>query len=160
MAYVDDAMERTLEIGIPESSKLDWVRARDQATRSEMAQMINEGWPGGEAIEQALKNQAHYWKMEDKVAAAPREHESSPASLPKRQRLDDGRPQKKANILAGVSVCQTDRRKRKICGKWNGPNGCSSHEKDCPSRGRHVCNVKLPSGMPCERTDHNAVNHR
>ena len=46
LAYADDAMENALEIAIPDHRKLEWIRARDQATRGEMAQLINEGWPG------------------------------------------------------------------------------------------------------------------
>ena len=56
--YHDTALHKTLEIAIPEHTKLRWVRYRDQRTRDEMAQLINEGMPGGEAILKALETQA------------------------------------------------------------------------------------------------------
>ena len=54
--YHDTALHKTLEIAIPEHTKLRWVRCRDQRTRDEMAQFINEGMPGGEAIMKAVEN--------------------------------------------------------------------------------------------------------
>ena len=35
-----------------------------------MAHLINEGYPGGEALDAAAAKHAHYWDMEDKVVAA------------------------------------------------------------------------------------------
>ena len=45
------------------------LRARDEATRAEMAQLINEGWPGAEALQRAMTSLAHDWRMEDNVVA-------------------------------------------------------------------------------------------
>ena len=68
--YHDTALHKTLEIAIPEHTKLRWVRYRDQRTRDEMAQLINEGMPGGEAILKALEKHKHLWDMEDGTVAA------------------------------------------------------------------------------------------
>ena len=45
LEYHDIALHKTLEIAIPEHARLRWVRYRDQRTRDEMAQLINEGMP-------------------------------------------------------------------------------------------------------------------
>ena len=70
MAYADDAMHKVLEVSMPEHQKIRWLRARDERTRAEMVYLINEDWPGGEALDAAVKKHAHFWDMEDKPVAA------------------------------------------------------------------------------------------
>ena len=70
LEHHDIALHKNLEIAIPEHTKLRWVRSRDHHTRDEMAQLINEGMPGGEAIGKAMDKHKPLWDMEDKTVAA------------------------------------------------------------------------------------------
>ena len=171
--YHDTALHKTLEIAIPEHTKLRWVRYRDQRTRDEMAQFINEGMPGGEAILKALEKHKHLWDMEDKTVAADTstsrqivdgESHRSPSH-------QDHQPPKKAkgggkaggaNELAGIKTSQRDSSKRLICGPFNGKRGCSKKEGQCPKRARHACNIIAPDGKVCEgrygNPNHNAFS--
>ncbi|CAK0807283.1 unnamed protein product, partial [Prorocentrum cordatum] len=87
LAYCDQAMSRTLKVSIPEHAKLRWLRARDEATRTDMAQLVNEGWPAGEALTEALKREAHFWRMKDDTVAQPVEGDQR-ERVPKRTRED------------------------------------------------------------------------
>ena len=77
LGYCDDTLQATIRIDIPEASKLAWLRARDESTRSEMVSLINEGWPGGEALHKARKIHAHYWRMEDKVSSSVQDDDAT-----------------------------------------------------------------------------------
>ena len=70
LGYADNALHKTLEVNLPEQAKLKWIRARDERTRAEMAHLINEGHPGGEALLAAWKTNARFWDMEDRPVAA------------------------------------------------------------------------------------------
>ena len=69
LGFSDEVMYVVIRIAIPESMKLTWVRSRDETTRADMAQVINESWPGGEGLLKARESLAHYWRMEDKTIA-------------------------------------------------------------------------------------------
>ena len=175
LGYADEVMDQVLNIDIPEEKKLKWVRLRDESTRGEMAQLINDGWPGGEALTEAMKSQAHYWKMEDKTVAAPVISDAPPPNIAEplglKRTRDDRRlgarsqsggvpkQRKGGNPMEGIKVISTDKRGVKYCGKYNSFRGCSRHERDCPQNARHLCSFQIERGVACGRTDHCAVNH-
>ena len=72
MTYADEVTEKVIKVDLSVSAKLSWMRARDEQARADMAQLVNEEWPAGEALEKAKEQQAHYWRMEDRVVATPR----------------------------------------------------------------------------------------
>ena len=86
LGYADNVTEKLIKIEIPEASKLQWVRARDEQTRADMAQLVCEEWPAHEALQKAMDQQAHYWRMLDNLVAAP---------PPPELRSDDTRPPKR-----------------------------------------------------------------
>ena len=57
--YCDRIMHKVLTIDMPEREKLAWLRKRDEATRGEMVQLVNDGWPAGEALEEAMVEGKH-----------------------------------------------------------------------------------------------------
>ena len=147
LGYCDDLMHKTLEINIPENTKLRWLRTRDERTRGIMAQLINEGWPGAEALQQAMVQTAHVWEMGDQttaVPAAPAERRTQTRSPPPRHRDDRGRGQKSGgknkggkgdrnnNPLQGVRQAHIDGRGQRICNMYNSKRGCSHSEAQCP----------------------------
>ena len=114
------------------------MRARDQSTRGEMAQLISEGWPGGEALQtpgslledggQSGGDTIRSRRVRCLPSKAQRAHE----------RADDitgqvGKANKRvANTLAGISTCQLDRKRRRIGGQWNGSTSCTALENHYP----------------------------
>ena len=147
LEYHDVALHKTLEIAIPEHAKLRWVRYRDQRTRDEMAQLINEGMPGGEAIVKAMEKHKHLWDMEDKTIAAETstslrivdgDGRRSPSRTPRDRHARKGKGGGKAGdlpSLSGVRLGQRDSNKRQICGAYNSRRGCTKKEGVSP-RGR------------------------
>ena len=86
LGYADTVTEKVIKVNLPEHAKLQWLRARDEQTRADMAQMVCEEWPAHEALDKAMEKQAHYWRMLDNLVAAP---------PPPELRADDARPQKR-----------------------------------------------------------------
>ena len=145
---------------------LDWLRKRDEATRGDMVQMVNEGWPAGEALEQAMANQNHYWLMLDNTKAAPQIEETtdrkrgrSPSH--RRDHRERRSPQKaKGKGKQGNAPSLTvDKKGIKYCGAYNSTKGCVHQEKKCPQNGRHACNAIISKGVACGRRDHALCDH-
>ena len=166
LAYCDQAMSRTLKASIPEHAKLRWLRARDEATRTEMAQLVNEGWPAGEALTEALKREAHFWRMKDDTVAQPVDGEQRERG-PKRARDDSddrapgrgGGAPRQQPARGTFNRITIDKNRVKFCGAWNSAAGCSKNEKQCPQAGKHACCAQVARGVACGKRDHNFLNH-
>ena len=146
-------------------------KERDEKTRATMAHLINEGYPGGEAIEAAVTQHAHYWDMEDKPVAADtqsgllalRDAEAA-GSIGKAPRGQAPRGQKRQQpdnrgaAGNGLRQAKEDSKKRRICGPWNGKKGCPH---PCRNWEQHVCNVIAADGKACAgrfgKPGHNAL---
>ena len=163
IAYVDDAMHKTLEIAIPEFQKLRWIRVRDEKTRATMASLINEGAPGGEAIQMAVVKHAHLWDMEDKTTAA---ETLSTRESGQDTAMEDGQSSQPRGSKRAVSaeskgnrLAFSDAKKRKICGTYNGKKGCP---EPCSKGLRHTCSILASDNRACEcrfgKPNHNAMN--
>ena len=95
--YADDCMHKCLEMNLAEHARLKWLRLRDERTRAQMAHLINQGVPGGEALTQAWKEHAHLWDMEDKTVIAVTQGEAAGSAgyaQPERQQ-NENRGQKR-----------------------------------------------------------------
>ena len=177
MAYVDEVTEKVIKVDLPESAKLSWMRARDEQTRADMATLINEEWPAGEALDKAREQQAHYWRMEDRTVATPpppelRQDDVRPA---KRRYDSEWQPSNRGNkggngrgkgdgkkpklIQEALKVMSTDGYGGKFCGAFNSARGCVRDERRCPQQGKHRCNVQLWKGKACGSTEHGATGH-
>ena len=160
--YADDCMHKCLEMNIPEHSRLRWLRLRDERTRAQMAHLINQGVPGGEALTQAWKEHAHLWDMEDKIVVAETQAEAAGSSYmgghaqPARQPNDNKGKKRpgEGGSMAGVRLAGVDNNKKRICGAWNSPRGC---QEPCPKKQRHGCSVIDKNNRVCLRTDHTAM---
>ena len=78
-------MQKVLEVAIAESAKLGWLRRRDDRTRAKMAHHINQGMPGGEALQLAWNENLYLWDMEDRVMLVETRDEAA-AKPPRRAR--------------------------------------------------------------------------
>ena len=145
-------------MAIAESYKLGWLRRRDERTRAKMAHHINQGMPGGEALQLAWNENLYLWDMEDRTmlqetrdeaAAAPKRGRSR--SKPRTASGPKGGPAKNPQNVRHSAFDNT--KKRKICGTYNGKRGCNS---PCPNGLLHVCNVIKPDGKVCEARNHTA----
>ena len=166
VGYADNALHKVLEVAISECAKLRWLRLRDERTRAKMGHYINQGMPGGEALALAWGEHQHLWDMEDRVAIVEtrEEVEAAPARRPRSRSANrssgHGKGSKRKggdvnNPLHGVSVSQTDNKKRKICGGYNAKRGC---RHPCPQGQLHVCAVVKPDGRVCEDKRHSAFS--
>ena len=153
-------MHKVLEISIPEPLKLKWIRLRDERTRATMAHLINEGYPGGEALDAAMAKHAHYWDMEDRTVAA--DTSSGLASMQDAEAagsyIQPPRGQKRPAEGKGAGgknpkgkgkgkQASRDQQGRLICSAFNGRKGCKA---PCPFNQRHTCNVMASDGLACE----------
>ena len=62
LTYADNALKCTAD----QNASVEWMRARDEATRARAVELQREGWPQGEALQSAWQSQEIYW-----VVASP-----------------------------------------------------------------------------------------
>ena len=167
LGYVDEVTVALQQINLKsEPERLAWLRKRDEAVRSEMVALINDGFSGGEAIGKAWSKLAHMWIMRDHTsiaASTDAELYCQPFPPAKRQRQEEGGKSQgkgKGNKQTGKLRTSTkDRQDRKICGAFNSAKGCVRDERSCPQGGRHVCSVLGSNNIVCASTKHNALGH-
>ena len=171
LGYVDEVTMAILAMTLhTEADKVVWVRRRDEQVRSEMVALINDGFSGGEALKTAWTKFAHMWIMRDTAGVATSsadDHQDQRGQVRGRdgptgkgKGKEDKRPRQQAPDYAGqVKTGTKDRYGRKFCGAYNAKKGCSRHEKDCPQRGKHLCNVVMPNGDLCQSSRHIASTH-
>ena len=162
--YCDRIMAKVLCIDMPEREKLAWLRKRDEATRGEMVQLVNDGWPAGEALEEAMTEVKQLWLMKDGTVAAP-ERDTTWEDEPPRRRSRSA-PRKSSQKGGGKSAANKapgsisiDSKGVKYCGAWNTHKGCVRNEKQCPQKGRHACSAWIQKGVACGRKDHRCCDH-
>lgn len=177
IGYVDEVTNATLAMHtLTEWERLGWLRRRDEQVRGEMVALINDSFTGGDALQKAWHKLAHIWIIRDGAASSVDQEDD-------RRRQDDDRRRgqvrprsenkgtgagkdrsKKGrtteDVFRGVKRSSADSSGVKFCGAYNGKKGCVWHEKNCPQRAKHICNVFLPSGEICRSTQHGAFNHR
>ena len=179
LGYADTVTEKLIKVDLPEHAKLQWVRARDEQTRADMAQMVCEEWPAHEALEKAMDKQAHYWRMLDNLVAAPpppelraeeprggkRAYDGAPWNGPgngkgkgggKRQK---GGAKGKDDEVCTHRIITVDKHRVKYCGAFNSKRGCVKDERRCPQKARHACAVEVGRGTVCGARDHGAAGH-
>ena len=182
ITYVDESMHNVLTIAIPEEAKLHWWRTRDETVRTEMAALVNDQWPAGEALKEAVKANAHHWEMADAVVAAPEDgdedvdmeprHGARPQQAAgkgrgKRPRVGGGSSSRGSqgggsfHMVNGRAIRKitTDSRGTKYCGAWNSERGCTRNQADCPQEAVHACNVSVAKGKACGDPKHTCAGH-
>ena len=159
--YCDQIMHKVLSVDMPEREKLAWLRKRDEATRGEMVQLVNDGWPAGEALEEAMAEGKHLWLMRDEMVAAPERDNTWEDRPPRRRSRSAQRRPSQPQKGAGKKqqVISIDSKGVKFCGAWNSRKGCVHNEKKCPQGGKHVCNAWVAKGVACGRKDHRGCDH-
>ena len=171
MNYCDELTELVIKLDAPEQTKVPWLRARDETTRADMAQLVNEGWPAGEALVKAKEQQAHYWRMADGTVAIVRE--TAAARSPSRgdrarsrdrnnrggPKQQNSRNKQNSTQKDAVKTVSIDAKGIKYCGAFNSFRGCVADERKCPQRAKHLCSRMLEKGKACGRKDHTAATH-
>ena len=172
IAYVDETTMATIAMHtFTEKERLDWLRKRDEQVRGEMVAYINDGWPGGEALTRASERLAHIWMIREGAVATPLEGQEDRGQKRPHQekggkgqgkaagKTQKGAQDKDKDALQGIQRV-TIHKGTKFCGAFNGRKGCTWNEKDCPQHAKHMCNVVMPNGQVCRRTNHGAHGHR
>ena len=156
LGYADNALHKVLEVAIAESQKLGWLRRRDERTRAKMAHYINEGMPGGEALQLAWNENLYFWDMEDRLTLVET-REEAPASRKRGRSRSKPRPAPSAQKAPfnphGARMSNNDNNRQPICGAYNSKQGCKA---PCRKGKRHVCSIIKPNGKVCEAKDHSA----
>ena len=161
--YADDCMHKCLEMNMPEHARMRWLRLRDERTRAQMAHLINQGVPGGEALTQAWRELAHLWDMKDGVVAAETHSEAAGSSYMGGHAQQENtssdskakRAKSDANPMKGVRLASQDNNRKKLCGAWNSVRGCN---EPCHKKQRHACSVIGRDSQICLSREHNAQN--
>ena len=136
-----------------------------------MVAYINDGWPGGEALTRASERLAHIWMIREGAVATPLEgQEDRGQKRPRQEKGGKGEGKAAGKAKKGAQDNYKDHLQGiqrvtmhkgiKFCGAFNGKKGCTWNEKDCPQHAKHMCNVMMPNGQVCKRTNHGAQGHR
>ena len=149
--YADHALHSAMEFG--QGSRL-WLERNDLLTRTKMASYIRQGYNAWEALQEALRETHLEWRA-SAIQAVPNEPAVPPKRAapgasevvppaPKRRQIKTDAHQTISMLKGGI----------KLCKPWNDGRGCTNQK--CPQV--HKCDVKLPSGKPCQgphpRLDH------
>ena len=140
--YADSCLKRTHEH--PDGvQSLSWLLHKDELTRSKMVEHMRQGWPQGEALEQAV--------TETEIAWMIAHHKSE--RRPSRDRRE-GTPAKQGKTTLTPN---SNKSFDNICKRYNDNRGCESKESNCPFKQIHVCNCIMPSGNVCESRSHSRM---
>ena len=131
--YPDLAARFVATANLPYNFQVEWLRTKDEMTRSTMVGYMRQGWPQGEALSQALREHQMDWKQT-----------TPPTTGTKRPAPESGKLAAVADTYQGKEICK----------KRNDNRGCTANEKDCPMKKRHVCDIVLPGGKVCGATSH------
>ena len=154
-----------------------WLRRRDEKVRSEMANLINEGYSGGQALLHARRKHEALWNQRDDVAAiipvpADRSFEEDYArpaktmrpgkASGKGKRNEDDRRHGEGDLPRRnpdgqwYSLRQHPGSKRQICGTFQSRKGC----RNSKCKEDHVCAVVVAPGQICGSRTHGASGHQ
>ena len=143
--YADMALRLTSELAVGQAAALQWMRARDTATRAGMVMLIRKGYPQGEALELAIKDNKIQW-------------ENGPKNVTDAQIT--------AAILGNSSASQYDnpaRVRAPTFGQQHGVQKCiawnAGHCNDPSCARLHVCNHVGPAGGHCGLEHPRYLNH-
>ena len=56
MSYADRALRQAMQFGGGFPNNLHWMENRDLKTRTKMMEVQRQGWPAGEALEEAMRD--------------------------------------------------------------------------------------------------------
>ena len=153
------------------------MASRGRITRGAMVTLMRQGWPAGEALDQALKDCALDWVIAkpggqlvsdraiDDDSASDQEMQALGIVRRKRRRNNQraqlqsqgkgGGKQKASRTVESaqyrtVSMIAGGKR---ICKYRNDPRGCRNKDGHCPN-GLHVCDRLLRNGKACADPGH------
>ena len=133
----------------PES--VSWLEQRDEATRAKAIQLTRRGWPLGEALLEAYREEKIDWTLTPhKRPAVDQQQPGAVSKVAKTEASDQAgklkKPRTGDRTKAGLEICKPR----------NDNRGCSL---PCPNKRAHVCDVLLANGQPCESARHRRGDH-
>ena len=137
MTYCDECLRKATELHCDSGLQLSWLEERDLLTRGKMVALMKQGFPQGEALEQALLDTAVQWSV------VPTAHTKRPFPTNDQHQL----PQKQKTVTKLASGDE-------ICKKHNDNRGCRKDPAKCPDGRKHVCDAARPDGRPCGNPKH------
>ena len=136
-AYLDFVTEHAIGHQGQPSEVLQWLIHRDRTTRSRARSLYADGWPWSEAIQECVdKHCAVIWTCANLTLAS-----GSVSAV----RLPANQPDNRAVNAPERTIPKTRQSQLSIqanvtpCPHYNGPNGCSRKQKQCPLALAHVC---------------------
>jgi hypothetical protein len=155
--YCDYALRCSVEQG---NSSLKWLEDRDTATRKRMVMHMRRGWPASEALQEAIVESKLDWEPPQLMHHRPQGDDSEQPPKRPRKAQEGGQPAKqdsgsqrsaKGGGKPAVRTATTLSGGLRLCKPFNDDRGCTAHEKDCPTKSKHLCDRILDSGRICAK---------
>ncbi len=148
--YADFAMRMTMQYG---AGSRTWMIERDHLTRGKVATLMRRGFPGTEALKQALMETYLDWRTPNSRVSSP--PKSSQPSESSGQRRGTRRGRSRSPKVPNRELPEEERAKIqtvstlpggiKLCKAFNDKRGCNN--KRCEDA--HRCDIRMPNGKGC-----------
>ena len=151
--YADEALRSCMEFA---GGSVVWMAKNDTLTRGKVASLVRRGYCVQSALDEALRQTHLEWRapamqaVPHAAVGGDRKRASAVASEPELPEPKRSR-QLKGDKFTTVSMLKGGKR---ICKAFNDGRGCKGQ---CGAE--HVCDVKLASGKPCQKSTHNRLQH-
>jgi len=158
LAYADDALKATMESGLPDAAKLNWLKKNDVATRTRMMELMRTGSAAGVALKEAREHTKHMWSSErsfsgpmelDGGSSRTRGQGRSRSRAPGGSKGGKGKGKNTKSFTDGPAhrTCTTGPGEKRLCWKYN-LRKCNN-ESTCPAQAYHLCNYQKSDGKAC-----------
>ena len=168
MSYADRALRQAMQFGGGFPQNLNWMEDRDVKTRTKMMEVQRQGWPAGEALEEAMRDCREDWQSQSRAlvlfqasdvpaslgAEGPQFGGSRKRSRSRGQSRSGGQSSSNAG---GHQYVSTAKGGKKFCRKFQ-DGRCVKDPSKCPDKGLHRCNIRMPDAKPC-MGKHNHAGH-
>ena len=137
--YADAALRDCMSLRLPGRSALAWLRSRDTLTRGVMVQLLRQGWPQGEALTRARREEDVAWKS-GRLAFEDRRPPQDDGGRPtKRLRFGRGKGYGKGSWSTASPMLALEDAPRKGAGKQGQMRQRQSGSGTWPANPKHIC---------------------
>ncbi len=133
--YTEVLHHRAVRLVGSGADALGWMQQRDQETRAKAVVYTRKGWPLGEALLEAYKDEKVEWTVMPSKRKAINEHPDAVSTPEKKSRVGTReKPLTSDKDAAGQLICKPR----------NDNRGCVAKESNCPTKRVHCCDVINP----------------
>ena len=176
MAYADSSLKSSMQFGGGFPGNLRWLESRDTKTRMKMMELQRQGWPAGEALNEALIVCREDWQSMARVVPSFQALEGPssmgaegpgggrPTVRPRsrsRERKGKGKGKKGDRPQGGNGdsrPASTLPGGKNLCSLWNAGK-CEKDHTKCPRKHWHLCNFRFPDSSVCGKRHRRCDEH-